>query len=68
MARVLLVSLALWLGLCIGSSFAVDAPTCEQVREQAKNYTWKQIALMARRHGLTAEQLALVRDCLKDKK
>jgi hypothetical protein len=60
--------LALWLGLCLGSAAAVEAPTCEQIRAQAKNYTMKQIAALAKRARLTPEQWAQVRTCLKDKR
>ncbi len=48
----------------------VDVPTCEQVREHAKNskYTIEQIREMALRAGLTAEQFAAVKDCIEGKK
>jgi len=67
-ARRCLAALALWLGVCIGVVFAVDVPTCEQIRAQAKNYTMKQIAALAKRARLTAEQWAQVQDCLRDKR
>ncbi len=46
----------------------VDVPTCEQVREQAKQYSMREIRAMAKRARLTAEQWAAVRECLGDKK
>jgi hypothetical protein len=67
-ARLFPAGLALWLGLCFGSTAAVEAPTCEQIRAQAKNYTMKQIAALAKRARLTPEQWAQVQTCLKDKR
>ena len=67
-ARLFPAALALWLGLCLGTAFAVEAPTCEQIRAQAKNYTMKQIAALAKRARLTPEQWAQIQDCLKDKR
>lgn len=59
---------ALALTVTVSSALAVDAPTCEQVREHAKKYTMKEIAQMAKRAGLSAEQWAAVKECLGDKK
>ena len=63
-ARALLVATA----LTVSPAFAVPAPTCEQVREQAKQYTMKQIAAIAKRARLTPQQWAAVKECLGDKK
>ena len=68
MIRLLPAALALWLGLCIGTARAVEVPTCEQIRAQAKNYTMKQIAALAKRARLTSAQWTQVEACLKDKR
>ncbi len=49
---------------------AMPVPTCEEVREHAKNskYTIEQIRDMALRAGLTAEQFAAVKECIEGKK
>jgi len=65
-ANALLAAIALT--VTVSSALAVNAPTCEQVREQAKNYSMKQITAMAKRAGLSAEQWAEVKACLGDKK
>ncbi len=67
-ARALLVAIALT--VTVPPALAVDAPTCEQVREHAKNskYTMKQIMAMAKRAGLSAEEWAAVKNCLEGKK
>lgn len=53
--------------LMVTPALAVPAPTCEQVREHAKNYTMAQIRAIAKRARLTAQQWAAVKECL-DKK
>jgi hypothetical protein len=68
MIRLLPATLALWLGLGIGTACAVEVPTCERIRAQAKNYTMKQIAALAKRARLTSEQWKQVEACLKDKR
>ena len=68
MIRLLPAALSLWLGLCVGTARTVEVPTCEQIRAQAKNYTMKQIAALAKRARLTPEQWAQVEACLKDKR
>ncbi len=65
-ARALLVAIALT--VTAPPALAVDVPTCEQVREHAKNYTMRQIAQMAKRAGLNAEQWAEIKRCLEGKK
>lgn len=67
MVRLICGAFALWLGLCLGTAVAVEAPTCEQIRAHAKNYTMKQIVALARRARLTPGQWAQVQACLKDK-
>jgi|tagenome__1003787_1003787.scaffolds.fasta_scaffold20112087_2 hypothetical protein len=54
-ARLILVAIPLWLGLCLGA-LAVEMPACEQIRAQAKNYTMKQVVALAKRAWLTPEQ------------
>ena len=65
-ANALLVAISLTVTAPL--ALAVDVPTCEQVREQAKQYTMKQIVAMAKRAGLSKEQWAAVKECLGDKK
>ncbi len=67
-ARALLAAIALT--VTVSPALAVPIPTCEEIREHAKNskYTMKQIAAMAKRAGLTAEQWAAVKECLGEKK
>lgn len=65
-ANALLVAVALT--VTVSSALAVPVPSCEQVREQAKQYTMKEIIAIAKRVGLTKEQWAQVRQCLGDKK
>ncbi len=65
-ANALLVAIALT--VTVPPAFAVDVPTCEQVREHARNYTLAEIRKIAKRVGLSAEQWAQVRQCLGDKK
>ncbi len=65
-ANALLVAIALT--VTVPPALAVDVPTCEQVREHAKNYTLAQIRAIAKRARLTADQWAAVRECLGDKK
>ncbi len=65
-ANALLVAIALT--VTVPPALAVDVPTCEQVRKHAKNYTMRQIAAMAKRAGLNAEQWAEIKRCLGDKK
>ncbi len=62
-ANALLVAIALT--VTVSPSLAVPVPTCEQIREQAKQYTPAQIRAIAKRARLTAEQWAAVRECLK---
>ena len=49
-------------------SYAVDVPTCAEVRAQAAAYSWAQIKAMAKRHKLSPQEWAALRECLKDKK
>ncbi len=65
-ANALLVAAALT--VTVSPSLAVPAPTCEEVRAVAKQYTRKQIADMAKRAKLTAEQWAELMACIGDKK
>ncbi len=65
-ARALLAAIALT--VTVPPALAVDAPSCEQVREHAKNYTLAQIREMAKRHGLSAEEWAALMNCLEGKK
>lgn len=65
-ARALLAAIALT--VTVSPALAVDAPTCERVREQAKNYTMAQIYAMAKRAKLTEAQWSEVKRCLGDKK
>lgn len=64
-ARALLAAIS----LTVSPALAVTVPTCEQVREHAKNLTRKQIHGMAKRARLTEAQWAQVKSCLpKDKR
>jgi hypothetical protein len=54
--------------LMVTPALAVPVPTCEQVREHAKNYTMAQIRAIAKRARLTAEQWAAVKECIGEKK
>lgn len=65
-ATALLVAIALT--VTVSSALAVDAPTCEQLREHAKNYTMAQIRAIAKRARLTAEQWAAVKECIGETK
>lgn len=65
-AHALLVAAALT--VTVPPVLAAPNPTCEQVRERAKNYTRAQIRALAKRAKLTAEQWARVQECLPEDK
>lgn len=65
-AHALLVALALT--VTVSPTLAVPAPTCEQVRAHAKQrgYTKARVIAMAKKAGLTDEQIGRVLACLGD--
>ncbi len=54
--------------LSITRAPAMPAPTCEEIREQSRMYTWAQLRSMAQLGKLTKAQWEALLPCLDPKK